>query len=504
MAQSMQASPPTPATFKVEDAWKPLPPHAWNKETAAHLYRRMGFSARPEVVQAAIRRSPEETIAKAFIDAEPLERSEELADYGESAHEAYREIYRDLEDPEEKRKRRNELRQKDDELFRRYAMSWFQHAWKPENSATEKLVLFLQDVFVVDRRSVRDTPALFSMQKLLREGTKMKYPDLCKWVSREPAMIRYLNLDKNTKQKPNENFARELFELFTLGEGHYTETDIKEAAKAFTGHRARARYEFYFQRNLHDPGMKTVFGETGSWDGDEVIDITFRQPAARTFLIRELIKFYLTDEEVPEPYIEALGEQWSARDFDLTYLVETFFQSRLFCHPAYRGNYVKSPVHFYLGLCQDLRLDLVPFEGRLLKSMDVMGQSFFNPPNVRGWLYGEHWINSTTISARRQLVDYLFTSLNEERLNANDKRDLKKAREAGRGDFLVTDERLQPILEMEPSEIAQHLTTYFITPRFRPAYEPVIGEIVADTKKPKVSIKNAIIALLQSPAYNLS
>lgn len=121
-------------------------------------------------------------------------------------------------------------------------------------------------------------------------------------------MIRYLDLDKNTARKPNENFARELFELFTLGEGHYTEADIKEAAKAFTGHRVRERYEFVFQRRLHDSGLKTVFSETGTWDGDEVIDITFRQPAARTFLIRELIKFYLTDEEVPDPSGVHIGD----------------------------------------------------------------------------------------------------------------------------------------------------------------------------------------------------
>jgi uncharacterized protein (DUF1800 family) len=494
---------PTPSIFRVEAAWKPLPQHAWDQEAAAHLLRRIGFAATPEAVEASLRQTPERAILDAFADAELLKMSEALSEFHDTAHAAYREIYREMKDPEEKRERRNELRQQENERFREYAMSWFQHAWKPENSATEKFVLFLQDVFVVDRRTVRDTPALFSMQNALREGVKMKYPDLCKWVSREPAMIRYLNLDKNTAQKPNENFARELFELFTLGEGNYTEADIKEAARAFTGYRTRQRYEFYYQRKFHDSRMKTVFGATGTWDGDEVIDITFKQPAARTFLIRELIKFYLTDVEVPEPYIEALGEQWAARRFSLAYLIETFFQSRMFFHPAYRGNMVKSPIHFYLGLCQDLQLDLIPFEGRLLKSMDVMGQSFYDPPNVRGWLYGEHWINSTTISARRQLVDYLFSPLNEKRLNGNDQHDLNTARKEGRGEFLVTGERLDPLLKMEPSKVAEHLTTYFITPRSRAAYQPVIEEIVATADHPDKALRHSIIALLQSPAYNL-
>lgn len=495
---------PTPSTFKVEDAWKPLPRSFWNKETASHLFRRLGFSATPEAVKSALMKDSSDAIVEAFSRAAPLEMSDKLADYRATVHEDTRRIYREIEDIEEKRKLRRELRQKDERLFRDFAMSWFQHAWKPENSATEKFVVFLQDVFVVDRQTVRDTPALFSMQSILRKGIRMQYPDLCKWVSREPAMIRYLNLDKNTARKPNENFARELFELFTLGEGNYTEVDVKEAARAFTGYRAKDRYEFFFQKNLHDSGKKTVFGETGTWDGDDVIDITFKQPAARTFLIREMIKFYLTDEEVPEEYIEALGERWENQDFDLTYLIETFFESRLFFHPAYRGNMVKSPIHFYIGLCQDLRLNVVPFEGRLLQSMNVMGQPFYNPPNVRGWLYGEHWINSTTISARRQVVDYLFNPLNEKKLNGNDQRDLKTAREEGRAEFLVTEDRLAPLLEMDPGQIAEHLTTYFITAHSRSAYQPVMEQIISEANSPQAGIRHAIIALLQSPAYNLS
>jgi len=463
----------------------------------------MGFAATPDAVQTALRTSSAETIANAFSEAAPMAMPEALASFQATAHESYRKIYRGLTDREAKRMARNELRQRDNQLFSDYALAWFHHARKPENSATEKLVLFLQDVFVVDRQVVRDAPALFSMQALLREGCRMEYPELCKRVSREPAMIRYLNLDKSTAQKPNENFAREFFELFSLGEGQYSEQDVKEAARAFTGYRARNRYEFFLNKRLHDSGKKTIFGKTGNWDGDAVVDLTFEQPAARTFLIRELIRFYLTVAEVPEPYLVALGEQWAARDFDLPYLIETFFQSRLFYHPAYRGNLVKSPIQFYLGLCQELHLDVLPLEGRLLQSMSVMGQSFYSPPNVRGWLYGEHWINSTTISARRQLVDFLFSPLNEDRLNANDRRDLQRAREEGRAEFLVTEERLAGILDIEPAAIARHLTTYFITPPFRNTYKPVIEDLIAEAGNPQKAVRNTIIALLQSPAYNL-
>jgi uncharacterized protein (DUF1800 family) len=501
----MPQAPPTPQTFAVADAWKPLPSRFWHIEEAQHLLRRVGFSASPEAVTAALRNSPKAYLQTAFQPRTNLPMSAELSEFEATINERNRHIYKEVEDEEEKRELRQEIQREENELFRRFAMDWFYFARQPEQSAQEKFVVFLQDIFVIEQKKVRDPVLLFSMQQTLRKGIHANYPELCKKVSREPAMIRYLDLAQNTARKPNENFARELFELFILGEGNYSETDIKEAARAFTGYRVKKRYNFYQDKKLHDNERKTVFAEEGNWDGDEVIDIAFRQPAAQTYLIRELIKFYLTEESVPEAYIEALGEQWANHGFNLRYLIETFFQSRLFFHPAYRGNMVKSPIHFYLGLCQDLRLDIIPFESRVLRSMATMGQSFNNPPNVRGWLYGEHWINSTTISARRQLVDYLFAKLNEEKLNANDQRDLKAAREAGRGHFLVTPERLKQVLSLAPEDLATHFTTYFITAPSRATYLDALHSILGDTQQEgaKQRVRYAIIALLQSPAYNL-
>jgi uncharacterized protein (DUF1800 family) len=496
---------PTPQNFPVEDAWKPLHGGLWRIDTAQHLLRRMGFSATPEAVTAALRQSPERCIEQAFVPGAVMPKSAALSEFEASIHERYQSIRDASGDLESQRQMRQELRKEDESLFREFAMDWFHYARNPEQSAREKFVLFLQDIFVVERSAVRETYALYNLQQTLRAGTTIEYPALCKQVSKEPAMVRYLNLDQNTARKPNENFARELFELFTLGEGNYTERDIKEAARAFTGYRIKNRTEFIYQRRLHDHEPKTVFGQTGNWNGDEVIDLTFQQPAAKTYLIRELIKFYLTDQTVPEAYIEALGERWANQDFSLSYLIETFFQSQLFFHPAYRGNLVKSPIHFYIGLCQDLRLDIAPFDSRVLRSMSVMGQSFYDPPNVRGWLYGEHWINSTTISGRRQLVDYLFSTLNEKKLNGNEQRDLELAREAGRDQFLVTRERLQQVVGTAPEDLATHFTTYFITGSSRETYRQALQSIIGDTQTAGATqrIRNAMIALLQSPAYNL-
>ena len=320
----MSYAKPTPQTFSVEDAWKPLPMNFWRIDTAQHLLRRMGFSSTPRAVKSALRKSPKHSIKQAFQVDDLMPKSEALAEFESTIHTRYREIYGGDYDSDQKRKMSNKLRREDEELFREYAMDWFVYARNPKHSAREKFVLFLQDIFVVERPTVKESYALFNLQQTIRKGTTIDYPKLCKQVSKDPAMVRYLDLNKNTTRKPNENFARELFELFILGEGNYTEADIKEASRAFTGYRIKDRTDFFFQRNLHDKGVKTVFNEQGNWNGDEVIDITFRQPAAKTFLIRELIKFYLTEDTVPETYIEALGERWADNNFNLGYLLETF------------------------------------------------------------------------------------------------------------------------------------------------------------------------------------
>ena len=498
--------PPEPRSFPVERAWEPLHGAHWHRETAAHLLRRIGFAATPEAVRAALRGSPGDVVDRAFAPGQSLPEWQALEDFRRTRVERIRRI-RETADPEKRRELRREIRRDDQDNFREFAMRWFRFARDPEHSAREKFVLFLQDVFVVEQRNVRHTPALVSLQKTLREGIHGDYPELCKKVSREPAMVRYLDLQRNTRRKPNENFARELFELFILGEGNYSETDIKQAARAFTGYRIRhPERSFIFRADQHDGGEKTVFGETGKWHGDDVIDLAFRQPAARTFLIRELLRFYLADTPPPTPYIEALGQRWADQGFRMRFLIDTLFTSNLFFHPAYRGNRVKSPVQFYLGMCQDLRLDVVPFRSRLLRAMDAMGQSFFNPPNVRGWLHGAHWINATTIDARRRLVDYLFGPLNEDNLNGNQQRALEAAREADRAAFRVTDDRLRQLMDTAPDAIADHLATYFISGPSREAYRPVLREQIragGDGAERLRHLRHAVIALLQSPAYNL-
>jgi len=497
--------PPDPDTPPPEAAWDSLPANHWREGEAAHLLRRIGFSATPARLAEAARKGPRATLDAAFSEGVRFPAWPELETFVREAPER-RKAARMTEDREERRRIRRELRQRNRELFHDFALRWFRFAREPEHSAREKAVLFLQDVFVVEWEKVRDTPALRAHQQLMRDGLAMRLPELCKAVSRSPAMVRYLDLEQSSLFKPNENFARELFELFILGEGNYTEKDIKEAARAFTGYRVNRQGEFYFQKQAHDDGLKTVFGETGHWTGDDVIDIAFRQPAAKRFFVREFLAYYLDASPVDERYVAELGERWASGGFRVRWLIDTVFNSRLFYHPAFRGNSVKSPVHFYLGLCQDLQLDVMPFDGRLLRALRAMGQRFFDPPNVRGWQYGVHWINATTVGARRQLVDHLFSPLRENNLNGDEQSELEAAREAGRATFVVTDDRLRGLLGEGPGDLAEHLLGHFIPAPCHARYRPALERLARDMDGPEDldRLRGALVGLLQSPAYHLS
>ena len=270
-------------------------------------------------------------------------------------------------------------------------------------------------------------------------------------------MIMYLDLQGSRRQAPNENFARELFELFVLGEGHYTEADIKEAARAFTGYRQN-RGEFVFAQRQADSGRKSVFGRAGRFDGDDIIDLAYRQPAAATFLPGEMVRFYLTADGLPVADLAPLGEYWREEKFNLRALLRRFFSSRAFYDPAFRGNYIKSPVQFSLGLCQDLDLDVLPVGRFTLNNLRGMGQALFDPPNVRGWVGGRQWINSTTLTARRNAARIAVQGVPERLMNADEKLALEHATAAGLGPFSLTADHYRQWAQGSPATTAAYLS----------------------------------------------
>jgi len=284
---------------------------------------------------------------------------------------------------------------------------WLREMLDTPSPLSERMTLFWHNHFVSSQQKVKSPVLMYRQNRLLRQHALGNFGELLHAVAHDPAMVVYLDNVSNKKGSPNENFAREVMELFTLGEGHYTEQDIKEAARAFTGwslDRNTGEYRFY--RILHDRGEKTVLGRTGRFDGDEVLDILLEQPATAGFVVRKLWREFVSPDPDPAEVARLAGIFRNSR-YDIKTVLRALFTSPAFYAPQYRAVLIKSPVEFIVGT---LRLfDIRPADLRpLALATRNLGQDLFAPPNVKGWPGGESWINSSTLLARRQLLARLF------------------------------------------------------------------------------------------------
>ncbi|AHF92342.1 hypothetical protein OPIT5_20910 [Opitutaceae bacterium TAV5] len=498
-----------------DQAWLPLPDDQWTPQHARHLLRRAGWTAIPADVDRAMKDGLQATLARIFPASPPAFTPPPLMADGIRRAQELRQRARETVEVDRKRMLERDAR----ELHRQYmdelAIRWLQQAAKPAASAFEKWLLFLSNVYVTASDKVSNPDFIYRHWEILRNGAAGSAPALSKAVSRSPAMIVYLDLQGSHLKAPNENFARELMELFTLGEGNYTEDDIKEAARAFTGYRHREG-EFRFAKRQHDATPKTLFGQTGNYDGDDVIDLIYKKPAAATFLPREMAKFYLAGDPPDAEWFAPLGAWWRGKNYNLRQLCFRFFGSRAFYHESFQANYIKSPVQYYVGLLQDLQLDVVPFVRTTLVPLRQMGQTVFRPPNVRGWVGGRVWINASTLAARRQLVATLFTPFREERLNADDQRALAVARSDGAKKFAVDNDRLREFSQLGSEKITSRFVDYFlpvpVNTDFRATLRDFLATAADDRKNRKETgggnpdvgrVREAAIVVLQTPEYQL-
>lgn len=487
-----------------QDAWAPLPASEWNRDAISHLLRRAGWTALPAEVARAQDEGMQATLERLFpAKFAPMPEPASVTKLAEDSPYK-KKAARDMSEME-RREAQREFREKSRKALVDTSMTWLDHAAQPENSAAEKWVMFLGDIYVVGWQKVKITNLIYEHQAILRHFGMGPAPTLSDAVLHSPAMARYLDLQDSKRDAPNENFAREVMELFTLGIGNYTEKDIKEAARAFTGYRQIGN-EVRFIPKQHDASRKTIFGATDDYDGDGVISLIYRQPAAATFVPREIGKYYLTDQPLPEEYFEPFKQWWPAHGFDLRQLALHFFGSRLFYAPEFRGNFIKSPVQFYLSLIQDINLDVAPLPRKTVVALRQMGQELYQPPNVRGWVGGRNWINSATLAARRQLVEALFAPLNEKTLNADELVDLAAARAEGRDKFTVTDDRITPLAKLDDAAIVDRFVNFFLPVNVGSDFRDTLTAFLAgaETGPARVRrVRNAAVTLLQSPEYQL-
>lgn len=253
---------------------------------------------------------------------------------------------------------------------------------------------------------------------LIRNNAFGKFGDLLRQVSKSPAMLQFLNNQQNRKQHPNENFAREVMELFTMGRGNYSETDIKEAARSFTGWGFNLQGDFVFRKNAHDEGSKTFLGKTGNFDGDDIIDILIEQKATASFITRKIYRYFVNDI-VDEEKVSWLADRFYKNDYDIHLLMEDIFTSNWFYDDKNIGTKIKSPIDLLAGIRRMLPMQLENEQEQLLFER-ALGQILFYPPNVAGWPGGKAWIDSSTLMLRLRIPQIL--TINED-INVKPKSD---------------------------------------------------------------------------------
>ncbi|MDB5786100.1 MAG: hypothetical protein JWQ50_6015 [Caballeronia mineralivorans] len=286
---------------------------------------------------------------------------------------------------------------------------WVREMVTTRSPLTERMTLFWHDHFPSAEEKVHYPQLMFRQNALLRRDALGNFGDLLHAVSKDPAMLQYLDGAGSRKGRPNENFAREVMELFTLGEGHYSQRDVTEAARAYTGWTLDPNTLAYqFNPKIHDDGDKTVLAQMGNFDGDQVLDILLAQPQTATFITTELWREFIS--ETPDPaQIAPVAERFRASHYDIKTALRGLFLSEAFWDERNRGVLVKSPVEFVLGAVREFDIGYADQDATpLAVQVRNFGENLFYPPNVKGWPGGENWINSSTLLARKQFIEQLF------------------------------------------------------------------------------------------------
>ena len=406
----------------------------WNYDTAAHLLERAGFGGTPDEVRALAAMPPEEAV-----------RSLVYFDHAENAHlQAF--DHSGIHDPglepfppsrpattelaketgealgvKVKREGNRRLQPVVNKFFywlrasvletNRVAYWWANRMVATNSPLQEKMALFWHGHYAINESKVRDYRKLLVELELFHEMGTGSFRDLMVAVSQDPAMLSFLDAGVNVKGASNENFAREIMELFTMGVGNYTETDIREAARAFTGWNYDD-LDFVINTEQHDAGGKTFLGHTGDFDGVDIIDIIMEQPVTAEYIAGKIYRYYVRDELNSELQTE-LGNVFREADYEVAALLETMFLSKDFYNAASVGVHIKSPVELAISTYRKLGLNDVPGVPDFNQATGALGQTLFRPPTVAGWAGGRSWITPGLLLERGNFArDVLFPDIN--------------------------------------------------------------------------------------------
>jgi uncharacterized protein (DUF1800 family) len=360
-------------------SWQPTLAEPWDLRRVVHLHRRAGFAATRDELQRDLRDGPDAAVdrflaGRACVTGVPddfEEKSQVLAGAAVSA-------------------RRPE----------RLKAWWLYRMMFTPDPLTERLALMWHNHFATAIRKVDDVGLMHGQNVLFREFARAPFRELLVRVVKQPALLVWLDADANRKQHPNENLARELMELFTLGVGHFTEDDVRACARALTGWTV-VNGQFRDMPDYHDAGEKTLLGRAGPLSGDDVLEILVAHPATARRIAARLCELLLGENVVDEAGVHELADGLHRNNLDVGWGIETIFRSQVFFSEANIGTRILGPAEYIVGSLRALELFDPPASTLVLAEwMAALGQDLFNPPNVFGWDGGRAWINGRSVIAR--------------------------------------------------------------------------------------------------------
>ncbi|HWX21555.1 MAG TPA: DUF1800 domain-containing protein [Candidatus Binatia bacterium] len=489
---------------------QPLARQRWNFTTAAHLLNRAGFGGTPAEIETLAALGPEPAVSR-FVDyqnvpdpASDPEWAKPDPERGERLRAAR------MAAPEERQKLQRQEQQTQRQRMMELRRWWLQRMASGPRPLEEKMVLFWHGHFATSMDKVRDAYLMWRQNELFRRLATGNWLRLLVEVGQDPAMLLWLDQAQSRKEHPNENFAREVMELFALGEGHYTEKDITEGARALTGWSYdRMTQKFVERPYWHDEGEKVIFSRRGNFDGEDFLDLIVAQPQAARFITAKLWKFF-AGEEPSEELGAALVETFRGAGNSFKPVLRAMFLSEEFYASSVIRNQVKSPVQWLVGSMRMLERELPPPLACFGLTRNL-GQDLFTPPNVKGWDGGLSWITTSTLLARYNEAATLVQGdlsmmagaglANRPQMNQAMERRLQNVRPRG-----ADVEKLFTEKERSDKEaLVAALEKRFLQSKLKPRQEGVLRDYLAE--HPELdddALRNAIRLVMSTPEYQLT
>ena len=463
----------------------------WDKYAAAHLLRRAGFGGTPEDAEVLAAAGLEAAVDRMLVDEERGLAAPPVTDPGEDAQRRELRKLMRSQTPEARREFgmfNRAMAQKFAEL-----QSWWLDRMRAGGTGVrEKLTLFWHGHFATSQTKVRFNHLMLGQNETFRRLGIGSFRDLCTAMVSDPAMLVWLDGRQSQGKAPNENFAREIMELFTLGEGHYTEHDIREAARCFTGWVVRPENgDSLFVPRRHDDGRKKLFGKSGKFGTREAVDILCAQPRCAEFLATKLWEFYAYPQPAPD-LVKSLAAHYRGNDLRTGELLRRIFTHPEFYAPRARATQIKSPVQWMVQAARETGRQLLP-PGVALPLAAELGQNLFMPPSVKGWDGGTSWINSATLIRRSNTARLFAVAAPPLPIEA-------ESMDAAAWAVVAP-----PEMRYDTVTLAERLEKVFLPVPAGPATRERLEAVLAESDFPcgDDTVREASIVLLGCPEYNL-